>query len=199
MNAGVGLGFNSCASFIVVYDLISENWRILRDSELKDKLRAARIRATSLLHNLGVLCTESVVLVSGNRREEIERVVSEINAIYDSVLSEVERALGVAFPRPIIRVLGLDQEQYNAFRELAERRLREAIDANIDRVSSISERMEDLKSSANIRNLLASLRKLKREWLRIKNHVIALGIPLEEDIDYLIELIDSAIHAVREG
>jgi hypothetical protein len=199
MSAGVGLGFNSGASFIVVYDLISENWRILRDSELRDKLRAARIRATSLLHNLGVLCTESVILVSGNRREEIERVISEINEIYGSVLGEIERALGVEFPRPVIRVLGLDQEQYNAFRELAERRLRETLDANIDRVSSLVERLEDLRGSANIRNLLASLRKLKREWLRIKNHVIALGIPLEDDIDYLIEMIDSAIHAVREG
>lgn len=195
MSEGIGLGFN----FIVVYDLISENWRILRDSELRDKLRAVRIKATSLLHNLGVLCTESVILVSGNRREEIERAISEIDRIYDSVLTEVEGALGVEFPRPVIRVLRLDQEQYNAFRELAERRLREALDANIDRVSSLVERLEDLRGSANIRNLLASLRKLKREWLRIKNHVIALGIPLGEDIDYLIEMIDSAIHAVREG
>jgi hypothetical protein len=199
MGAGIGLGLNSGASFIVVYDLISENWRILRDSELRDKLRAARIRATALLHNLGVLCTESVILVSGERREEIERAISEINAIYGSVLSEVERALGVEFPRPVIRVLRLDQEQYNAFRELAERRLRETLDANIDRVSSLVERLEDLRGSANIRNLLASLRKLKREWLRIKNNVIALGIPLEEDINYLVEMIDSAIHAVREG
>ena len=198
MSAGVSLGFNSGASFIVVYDLVSENWRVLRGSELRDKLRAARIRATSLLHNLGVLCTESVILVSSNRREEVERVISEINAIYDSVLSEIERALGVEFPRPVIRVLRLDQEQYNAFRELAERRLRETLDANIDRVSSLVERMEDLRGSANIRNLLASLRKLRREWLRIKNHVIALGIPLEEDISYLVEMIDSAIHAVRE-
>jgi hypothetical protein len=195
MSAGIGLGFN----FIVVYDLISENWRILRDSELRDKLRAARIKATSLLHNLGVLCTESVILVSGNRREEIERAISEIDRIYDSVLTEVEEALGVEFPRPVIRVLRLDQDQYNAFRELAERRLREALDANIDRVSSLVERLEDLRGSTNIRNLLVSLRKLKREWLRIKNHVIALGIPLGEDIDYLIEMIDSAIHAVREG
>jgi hypothetical protein len=195
MSAEIGLGFN----FIVVYDLISENWRILRDSELRDKLRAARIKATSLLHNLGVLCTESVILVSGNRREEIERAISEIDRIYDSVLTEVEGALGVEFPRPVIRVLRLDQEQYNAFRELAERRLREAIDSNIDRVSSLVERLEDLRGSTNIRNLLVSLRKLKREWLRIKNHVIALGIPLWEDIDYLIEMIDSAIHAVREG
>jgi hypothetical protein len=199
MSAGVGLGFDSGASFIVVYDLVSENWRILRNSELRDKLRAARIRATSLLHSLGVLCTESVILVSGERREKIERAISEVNAIYGAVLSEVERVLGVAFPRPVIRVLRLDQEQYNAFRELAERRLRETLDANIDRVSSLVERLEDLRGSANIRNLLASLRKLKREWLRIKNHVIALGIPLSEDIDYLIEMIDSAIHAVREG
>jgi hypothetical protein len=184
---------------VIVYDLISENWRVLRNSELRDKLRAARIRATALLHNLGVLCTESVILVSGDKKTEIERVIGEVNAIYDSTLSEIERALGVEFPRPIIRVLRLDQEQYTAFKELAERRLRETLDANIDRVSSLVERLEDLRGSANIRNLLASLRKLKREWLRIKSHVMVLGIPLSEDIDYLVEMIDSAIHAVREG
>ena len=187
------------AGCIVVYDLISENWGVLKNTEYMHKLRAARIRATSLLHGLGILCTESVILVNGSRLQEVNRVIDEVREMYDAVLSEIEGALGVAFPRPIIRILELTPQQYATFMELAERRLREAIDANIDRVSSISERMEDLKSSANIRNLLASLRKLKREWLRIKNHVIALGIPLEEDIDYLIELIDSAIHAVREG
>ena len=187
------------AGCIVVYDLVSENWRVLRDSELKDKLRAARIRATSLLHGLGILCTESVILVNGGRLQEVNRVIEEVRRTYDAVLSEVERTLGVAFPRPIIRVLGLTAEQYDAFREMAERRLREAIDSNIDRVSSLSERLEDVRGSANVKNLIASLRKLKREWIRIRENVIALGIPLSDDIDYLIQLIDDVMANIRGG
>jgi hypothetical protein len=195
MSAGVNSGFGC----IVVYDLISENWGVLRNTEHVHKLRAARIKATELLHRLGVLCTESVILVNGGRMDEVNRAIDEIKRIYDAVLGEIEGALGVEFPRPIIRVLGLTTDQYTTFREMAERRLREALDANIDRVSSITERLEDVRGSANIRNLLASLRKLKREWIKIRENVMALGIPLGDDIGYLIELIDSAIHAVREG
>lgn len=182
---------------IVVYDLISENWGVLKNTEYVHKLRAARIRATELLHRLGVLCTESVILVSDGRRDEVNRVINEVRETYDAVLSEIEGALGVAFPRPIIRILELTPQQYATFTELAERRLREALDANIDRVSSLVERMEDIRGSANIRNLLASMRKLRREWLRIKENVRALGIPLEDDISYLIELIDNAISTMR--
>jgi vacuolar-type H+-ATPase subunit E/Vma4 len=187
------------AGCIVVYDLISENWGVLKNTEHVHKLRAARIRATELLHRLGVLCTESVILVRDGRRDEVNRVINEVRETYDAVLSEIERALGVAFPRPIIRILELTPQQYATFTELAERRLREALDANIDRVSSLSERLEDVRGSANVKNLLTSLRKLRREWIKIRENVVALGIPLSDDIDYLIQLIDDVMANIRGG
>jgi len=185
------------AGCIVVYDLISENWGVLKNTEYVHKLRAARIRATELLHRLGVLCAESVILVNGGRMDEVNRVIDEVKKTYDAVLSEIEGALGVAFPRPIIRILELTPQQYATFTELAERRLREAIDSNIDRVSSLSERLEDVRGSARVKNLLTSLRKLRREWIKIRENVVALGIPLKDDIDYLIELIDNVISTIR--
>ena len=187
------------AGCIVVYDLISENWGVLKNTEYVHKLRAARIRATELLHRLGVLCTESVILVNGSRLQEVNRVIDEVKQTYDAILGEIEKTLGIAFPRPIIRVLGLTTEQYDAFREMAERRLREALDANIDRVSSLSERLEDVRGSANVKNLLTSLRKLRREWIKIRENVVALGIPLKDDIDYLIQLIDDVMANIRGG
>jgi len=182
---------------ILVYDLISENWQCLRGTQFKDMLRAARIKATTLLHSLGVQCTESVILVSDSKRREIDNVINKVYEIYNKALSDIERALGVEFPRPVIRVLSLTIEQFVAFRELAERRLREAIDSNIDRISTISEVLLDIRDSEKSRNLINSLRKLKREWIRIKEHTISIGIPLASDIDYLIELIDNAIATLR--
>jgi vacuolar-type H+-ATPase subunit E/Vma4 len=187
------------AGCIVVYDLISENWGVLKNTEYVHKLRAARIRATELLHRLGVLCTESVILVNSGRMDEVNRVINEVRETYDAILSEIEGALGVAFPRPIIRILELTPQQYATFTELAERRLREAIDSNIDRISSLSERLEDVRSSANVKNLLTSLRKLKREWIKIRENVVSLGIPLKDDIDYLIQLIDDVMANIRGG
>jgi hypothetical protein len=170
---------------------------MLKDTEHVRKLRAVRIKATELLHRLGVLCTESVILVSNSKIDEVNRVIDDVKRLYDVVLGEIERALGVAFPKPIIRVLGLTTEQYDAFKDMAERRLREALDANIDRVRGLSERLEDVKGSDNIRSFLASLKKLRREWLRIRDHVRALGIPLEDEISQLIQLIDDMVTSIK--
>jgi len=51
----------------IVYDLPSENMRIYTDGEVRDRVRAVRVRSTQLLHGLGVQCTESVILVPSTR------------------------------------------------------------------------------------------------------------------------------------
>jgi len=182
---------------ILVYDLVSENRKQIKGSEFEKKIRSVRVSATELLHSLGIQCTESVILISDDMAERTDDVIKYIDRMYSSVLSEAERALGIILPRPIIRLLTITQEQFITFRELAERRLREALDANIDRVSMISETSCEIEDSERARGLISSLRRLKREWLRIRDHVVSLGIKIEDDIDYLVQMIDSIVASIR--
>jgi hypothetical protein len=108
---------------------------------------------------------------------------------YNTVLNQIANTLGVRLPNPIIRTLDITTEQYETFRELALRHLQQNIDLQIDRVSLLIEQ----NNHENTRNIVNSLRKLKREWIRIKSNCIQLGIPLEQEIDYLVNLIEQAI------
>jgi len=182
----------------IVYDLVSENWKLIKGSEFEKKIRSVRVSATELLHSLGIQCTESVILVSDDVAERIDDAIKHIDLMYSSVLSEVENAYGIVMPRPVIRLLHLTHDQFNVFKELAERRLREAISHNIDRVSMISETIGSIKDSKRAKGLISSLRRLKREWLTIRDHVVSLGIKVEYDIDYLIQIIDSVIDMIKE-
>jgi len=178
---------------VLVYDLTSENRRVLRNTQFYDTLRNVRVKATRLLHSLGVQCTESVILIANNNQSNIQNVIDIVNREYERVLEDIRSALDITLPSPIIRVLDITQEQYDIFVELAQRRLRENIDMQIDRVSLIIELNRSIEEGRNIRNMVISLRRLKKEWIRIKQQCRALDIPLEDEIGYLIELIDQAI------
>jgi phage-related holin len=174
---------------VLVYDLISENYNSIRNTEFRDKLRAIRIKCTRRLHQLGVQCTESVILIPNTSSDRTRYAIEYVMYQYRTILEQISNILGVRLPNPIIRVLDITEQQYETFRELALRHLQQNIDANIDRVSLIIEQ----NNHENTRSLVNSLRKLKREWIRIRNHCISLGIPLDSEIQYLIDLIDQAI------
>ena len=108
---------------------------------------------------------------------------------YNTVLNQISDTLGIRLPNPIIRILDITQEQFETLRELAFRHLQQNIDTSIDRISLLIEQ----NNHENTRNLVNSLRKLKREWIRIKNYCTYLEIPLDSEIQYLIDLIDQAI------
>jgi hypothetical protein len=178
---------------IVVYDLTSENHRALRDTGYVDKLRAIRVKATVMLHRLGVQSTESVILVDNGRENEVLDVIHAVHDMYAQVLREIRDNCSVSLPQPLIRILEITQPQFEIFRDLAKRRIREQIDAQIDRVSSIIETANSQTENRNVKAIVNSLRKVKREWLRIRSCCVNLGISLESDIDYLIDLIDQAV------
>jgi hypothetical protein len=174
---------------VLVYDLVSENHRILRNTDFQDKLRAIRIKCTRKLHQLGIQCTESVILIPNWDNDRIRYAIEYVMYQYRTILEEIANTLGVRLPNPIIRILDITTEQFETFRELAFRHLQQNLDANIDRVSLLIEQ----NNHENTRNIVNSLRKLKREWIRIRNCCISLGIPLEQEINYLVDLIEQAI------
>jgi hypothetical protein len=183
---------NANRARLLVYDLISENRVALRNTLYYNKLKSTRVRATAVLQRLGLPCTESVVLVPNPDDRKLLESVDEVYRMYGELQREVSQVLKIELPDPIIRILDVAAEQFNAFRELAERYVRSLLDRNIDRVSSIAEN-DGVK---NPRLLIRSLKRLKRDWQRIRYYCQSMGIDVLSDIDYLLELIDDTVESI---
>jgi hypothetical protein len=180
---------------VLVYDLTSENHTALKNTEFYDKLKSVRVRCTQQLHRLGVLCTESVILVSQRHERHVDYVINKVMSAYEAVLSEINSTLSVNLPKPIIRVLQVTSDQYDVFRGLAENRIRTLIDMHVDRVTTLLER----QNGNGDKRLIRSLRKLLREWARIRALCHELGIGLDSEIGYLVSLIGDAISQLKGG
>jgi hypothetical protein len=113
--------------------------------------------------------------------------------MYGELLRDISRDLRIELPEPIIRVLDVSAEQITVFREIAERHIRAILDRNIDRVSAVAE-AGDVK---NPKGLIRALKRLKREWMRIKGYCHSVGMDVLQDIDYLLELVDSTISSIQ--
>jgi hypothetical protein len=86
-------------------------------------------------------------------------------------------------------------DQLEVFRELAENRIRTLVDAHVDKVTSILENLDGNSAERLIRRL----RRLRREWAHILSMTRELGLDLESEIEYLLELIDDAVASLRGG
>jgi hypothetical protein len=177
----------------VVYDLTSENRTVLQNTLYYKRLKSIRVRATAILQRLGLPCTESVVLVPFSDDYRLLRAIDTVHQMYGELLREIRRDLKIELPEPIIRVLEVTTEQVTVFRELAERHIRAILDRNIDRICAISEGGH----GKNPRLLIRALKRLKRDWLRIRGYCRSVGIDVLSDIDYLLELIDSTISSIE--
>ncbi len=177
----------------IVYDLPSENQRQLRDPEIKRKVRSVRVWSITLLHRLGVICTESVVLVPPSRVDKIEGTVRRVYELY-SDLEEWISGRGVRVElEPIIRVLSLSGSQARELLPIAERRLLETIDNSIERVSRILDEIREITDENRRRRVRYSLNRLSREIDRLYEVARELGIDITRDYEYLIQLIDQAV------
>jgi hypothetical protein len=178
---------------VLVYDLTSENHAALKNTEFYDKIKSVRVRCTQQLHRLGIMCTESVILISHKNERHVDQVIHRVMSAYEAVLSEINSTLSVNLPKPVIRVLMLSRDQYDVFRELAENRIRTLIDMHVDKVTALLER----QNGNSDKRLIRSLRKLLREWIRIRALCHELGIDLDSEIGYLVSLISDAISQLR--
>lgn len=177
---------------LLVYDLTSENRVALRNTLYYNKLKSTRVRATAVLQRLGLPCTESVVIIPDPDDRRLLESIDTVYRMYGELLRDISRDLKIELPGPVIRMLDVAAEQLNAFKELAERYIRANLDRNIDRVSSIAEN-DGVK---NPKALIRSLKRLKRDWQRIRFCCQSMGIDVLSDIDYLLELIDDTIASI---
>jgi hypothetical protein len=180
----------------VVYDLGSENMQIFSNTNVYDKVRSIRVRSVQLLHSLGVQCTESVILVSPSRVEDVERVITRVKALYLG-LNTYLRSNGFDVElRPIIEVLDLTQSQFERLMPIAYRRLISALDEAIEHVNRVIDELAAISDEARLGRIRFNLRRFRDNWERIHEYARSLGIDITRDYEALVDLIDEALRRV---
>jgi hypothetical protein len=175
----------------LVYDLGSENSRSLEGSSLKLLVRSKRVRSVQLLHNLGLECTESVILVPSNNFSKIFTTIQKVKMIYQQ-LNETLRNNNIDIElQPIIKVLDISSEQKEALIPLAKRRLLELLDNSIERVNTIINSFNEIVEEARRRQIIRNLQRFKSNWNRMFEIAQQLGIDITQDYQVLIDMIDS--------
>ncbi|MEM1562971.1 MAG: hypothetical protein QXV75_08325 [Candidatus Bathyarchaeia archaeon] len=145
------------------------------------------------LHSLGLMCTESVVIIAPNQTCKVDEIINWVIECY----REFESRHNVELGRPIIRALPLTEQQQSAFLQLAMRRIQERLDECIDRVSLVLERIDDIITAGRAQHAMRGLLRLRREWNNIRDFAERLGISISDDYGYLMDLIDSAMSRIR--
>jgi len=178
---------------IVVYDLPSENLSLFRGLDVRETIRNTRIRCVYRLHSLGLQCTESVILVPPTHVHRIDEIIDYVSHEYN----ELSRTLAMPSFVPLIRVLDITQEQREAFKDVAKRRLVERIDEGIERISGLIDEIDEITEPSRRKRVYYQLNSLRVEWLSIREVAGELGIDRGLEFSYLIDLIDQARQRLR--
>jgi len=196
--------------FVVPYDLPSENVFFLRprDGEtedekkkrenIRDYVRAKRVQATSYLHSLGVLATNSVVLVPASRVEKIDETVKRVREIYEEVNERLAKEGYYKVGMPIIKKIPMVQTQIIGFKELAERQLKEKLDKKIDQIANIIQKIQEGVEEGKAKKIRYNLNRTKKELENLEEIAKELGIETDDQFALLGEMINQAIETLGE-
>jgi len=196
--------------YVVPYDIPSENVNILkpdvRDTEevkakkrkYKDYVRAKRVQATYYLHSLGVLATNSVMLVPDSRKERIDKVVAMVESIYEEVNKQLDKEGFGPIGSPIIKKIPIVHTQLISFKDLAEKQLKVKLEKQIDNVASLIDKIQQGVEEAKVRKLTYQLYRSQRELADLESVATELGLATDNQFTLLSELIRQAIE-ILEG
>ena len=187
------------ATKAIVYDLPSENQLKFRDSKVKQRVRNVRVWSTMLLHRLGVLCTESVILVPESRVKEIEATVKKVFKMYQDLNKDLLKDVNVGIDEPLIKVIDLTTKQTEDLKTLAERKLRERLDQAIERIANLLNEMDNIIEESKRKRLVYNLNKQTKEYERLEKLAKELGLETNHKFELLTELMNQAISTLKEG
>jgi len=194
---------NEKSGFVVAYDLPSENRIDFSakgiDKEVKDKVRSVRISATIKLHKLGVLSTESVILVPSSNEKYIQTTINEINKMYSDLDNWLRQKGLIGIEQPLIKVIELTKKQVTDYKELAQRKLKQRLDEAIDRLAKLLNEIDQITDSEKRKRLRYNLNKQKKEMERIEQISKELGINLEGEFGLFYNLLNNAINELKGG
>jgi len=191
--------------FVVPYDLPSENVFFLRAKdgeteeekkkreEIRDYVRAKRVQATGYLHSLGVLATNSVVLVPASRVDKIDETIQRVQKIYKEVNERLEKEGFYRVGNPIIKKIPMVQTQIVGFKELAERQLKAKLDKKIDQIANIIQKIQEGIEEGKAKKMRSNLKRVRREINNLEEIAKELGIETDDQFALLSEMINQAL------
>jgi len=190
---------------IVPYDLPSENVLPLMPSEgdsdedvkrkgiLKEFIRTSRIRATYYLHRLGILATNSVILVPVSKIKEVDSTIQKVNEIYKEVNSRLEKEGFSPIGYPIIKKIPIVQTQIIGFKELAERQLKQKLDEKIESIAKLIQKIKEGIEEGKLKKIKYNVNRTRKEIEDLEKIAKELGIEADDKFSLLGEMIGKAI------
>jgi len=190
---------NERYGYVLAYDLPSENQSHIKDKDIKMQIRNVRVLAIYKLHSLGVLSTESVVLIPKSKEDKISETIEVVNEVYKKLNEDLKNKGLSGLGEPLIRVIKLSQEQMDEFKVLAERKLKEKLDEIIERVVKLINEIDEILEEERRKKILYNVRREKKELEEIQKIAKELGIETNNKFDLVFELYKSVIEKLEGG
>jgi hypothetical protein len=191
-------------SFLVIaYDLPSENQlhisRNGKSAEVYSKVRSTRVTSVYSLHSLGLMCTESVILVSPSKFNEVDKVVEKVNREYSELNAWLKNNNIDPIGEPLIKVIKVTREQKEDLIPLAERKVKERLDELIELVVNLINELDSMIDEERRKKMEYNINKQMREVQKIETFCKELGINTNHKLELLGELYNQALSKLKEG
>jgi len=187
---------------VVIYDLPSGYIGAIRDEKLRNLFIRARSKCSNLLRRNGINITEGVLLVPQERIPETEGAIRAIREIYLRLWKKVEEAgaegLSYGDVEPLLLMVRLSEEQFEAFREVARKRLLESYSSVVGYLTEAERRVAGAKSEDELYRLID---RIYSRWEYFKNRATAVSTIVPEAelrLREVGELAKAVLRAARE-
>ena len=184
-------------SFVLVYDLPSENQFAYKNDKTYSKVRGTRVSCTYKLHSLGVECTQSVILVPESNKDKIPKVIKEVFDSYKELNNFLAKNNFPEIDMPIIKAIEISVKQKEDFKTIAQRTLKDKLDKAIDRLATLINELDNILEEEKRKRIRYNLMKQKRELDRIEKFAKELGIETNHKFELLTELYNEAINKLE--
>lgn len=186
-------------TFLVAYDLPSENIKALKHSGFYHQVESVRSTSVQFFHKLGVQTTESVILIAPEHEKQVKETIELVTKLYAGLQHDLNVAKIDVKLDPMIRIIGLSSAQTRAYRDLAVRYIEKKAAESGDYLEAVMERLEELKSPKAIRKALKNLERHRKGWAEIQSLVCELSLSNDWDIPRILNQIDRVISRVEKG
>jgi hypothetical protein len=169
------------AGAVVIYDLPSGYIGAIRDTRLKNLFIRARSKCSNLLRRNGINVTEGVLLVPKERIPETEGAIRAIREIYLRLWKKVEEtgAEGLSYGdvEPLLIMVRLSEDQFEAFREVARKRLLESHNTVVRYLTEAEKKVAEAKSEDELYKLID---RVYNRWEHFKGRATAVATIVPE-------------------
>lgn len=181
--------------FVLAYDLPCEHRKIFaRDQAVQKTVQRTRWDCTYMLHNLGLQCTQSVILVGPSQEQNVDRVLLYVQESYRRLQERLNASGYAAELTPDLEKIQIHTEQVPQFVRLASTALNRKVDAAIQHLSDLIDTIPQL-NRRQTHSLRYRIPREVREWNSIAEMAEQYGIDTR-NVRYLLSLFEEAHNRV---